>query len=163
MCCGQTEKAYLDGLRRLTPSVTLKPEVKVGSPVQLVRHAQKRRERDPAGFDEFWCVVDVDDFDIDEAVVAARLARISLAVSNPCFELWLILHFNDCTAGLSGAKEAMARLRKCLPNYEKGGLDFASFAGRVADATERAKSLEATGLANPSTGVWRLVELVLSR
>lgn len=163
MCCGQTEKAYLDGLKRLARPVTLKPVAKVGSPVQLVRYAQKLRERDPGGFDEFWCVVDVDDFDIEEAVAAAKAARISLAVSNPCFEVWLILHFDKCMAELSSAKEAVARLRKCLPSYEKGEFDFAIFADGVHRAVERAKALEERGAVNPSTGVWRLVEVVLAR
>lgn len=163
VCCGQTEKVYLEGLKRLVRPVTLKPVAKVGSPAQLVRYAQKLRELDPGGFDDFWCVVDVDDFDIDEAVGAAKAAKISLAVSNPCFEVSLILHFDDCTAGLSNAKAAVVRLRKCLPAYEKGLFDFAVFAEGVTAAITRAKLLDERGEGNPSTGVWRLVEAVLRR
>ncbi|WP_439660927.1 RloB family protein [Lentzea sp. HUAS TT2] len=157
VCCGQTEQAYFDGLKRLSKPVTVKPVVKVGSPAQLVRYAAKMRENDRGGFDEYWCVVDVDDFDIGEAIVEAGATGISLAVSNPCFEVWLILHFVDCAAGLSSPKAAAEKLRRHLPGYTKGMLDFAVLAERVDKAVERAKSL---GAGNPSSDVWRLVEVV---
>lgn len=157
VCCGQTEQSYLNGLKSLSKPVTLKPVVKVLSPAQLVKYAAKRRENDRGGFDEYWCVVDVDQFDIGEAVVAAEAEGISLAVSNPCFEVWLILHFTACTASLAGPKAAAERLRRYLPAYEKGALDFALLAERADDAVDRAKSL---GRGNPSSDVWRLVEVV---
>ncbi|GAB2820391.1 RloB family protein [Lentzea nigeriaca] len=157
VCCGQTERAYLDGLKRLSKPVTLRSVVKVGSPAQLVRHAVKLREKDRDGFDEYWCVVDVDDFDIDEAVAVAVATGISLAVSNPCFEVWLILHFADCTAGIASPMAAAEKLRRHLPRYSKGVLDFALFAERVDKAVARAKAL---GPGNPSSDMWRLVEVV---
>lgn len=157
VCCGQAEQAYLDGLKRLSKPVTLKPVVKVGSPAQLVKYAVKMRQNDRGGFDEYWCVVDVDEFDIVEAVVAAEAAGISLAVSNPCFEVWLILHFADCTAGVSSPKAATEKLRRHLPDYSKGALDFAVLAERVDKAVGRAKAL---GTGNPSSDMWRLVEVV---
>jgi hypothetical protein len=157
VCCGQTEQAHVDGLKRLSKPVTVKPVVKVGPPAQLVRYAAKLRENDRGGFDEYWCVVDVDEFDIAEAIAAAESTGISLAVSNPCFEVWLILHFADCTAGIASPKAAAEKLRRHLPGYSKGVLDFALLAERVDKAVERAKSL---GAGNPSSDMWRLVEVV---
>lgn len=157
VCCGQTEQAYLDGLKRLSRPVTVKTIVKVGSPVQLVRHAVKLRQNDRGGFDEYWCVVDVDEFDVDEAVVEAESAGISLAVSNPCFEVWLIMHFAECAAGIASPKAALEKLRRHLPSYTKGVLDFTLLAERVDKAVERAKAL---GGGNPSSDMWRLVEVV---
>nr|WP_176929800.1 RloB family protein [Lentzea albidocapillata] len=95
--------------------------------------------------------------DIAEAIAAAESAGISLAVSNPCFEVWLILHFADCTAGVAGPKAAEDKLRKHMPGYAKGTLDFAVLAGKVDKAVERAKAL---GAGNPSSDMWRLVEVV---
>ncbi|HUQ55387.1 RloB family protein [Lentzea sp.] len=158
VCCGQTEQAYPDGVKRLSEPVTVKAVVEVGSPEQLVRHAVKPRQNDRDGFDEYWCVVDVDEFDIDAAVAAAEVAGISLAVSNPCFEVWLTLHFADCTAGIASPKAAADKLRKHMPGYAKGTLDFAALAGTVQKAVERAKALKA---GNPSTDVWRLAEVLL--
>lgn len=144
-------------MKRLSKPVTLKSVAKVGSPAQLVNYAVKRRQLDRGGFDEYWCVVDVDDFDIDEAIAAAESAGVSLAVSYPCFEVWLILHFEACNASVASPKAAADRLRKHMPGYAKGTLDFAVLAGKVDKAVERAKAL---GVGNPSSDMWRLVEVV---
>lgn len=52
--------------------------------------------------DECWCVFDVEwpknHPDLSQAVQLANDHGIHLAISNPCFELWLILHFEDQTA-----------------------------------------------------------------
>lgn len=109
VCCGQTEQAYLDGLKRLSKPVTVKTMVKVGSPVQLVKYAAKVRENDRGGFDEYWCVVDVDEFDISDAIAEAGATGISMAVSNPCFEVWLILHFADCARPASPVRKRLPR------------------------------------------------------
>jgi hypothetical protein len=159
VCCGQTEKAYLDGLKRVVHPVTLKPVVKVGSPEQLVGYAAKLRDQGAGSYDEVWCVVDVDDFDIPKAVTAAAKAGISLAVSDPCFELWLLLHFADHRAHVKDAVAACALLAKHVPGYDKK-LDYAAFDAGVVAAIGRAKVLKP---GNPSTDVWRLVEVVLAR
>lgn len=55
-------------------------------------------------------------------------------MSNPCFELWLLLHHADC------------------------------FANGISDAIRRAKALESTGTAyekNPSSSIWQIIEQLL--
>ena len=92
---------------------------------------------------------------------AARSAvGIELAVSNPCFEVWLLLHHVDHKAFVNDGKAACALLNKHVPGYDKK-LDFAVFEAGVEVAVERAMAQAEPG--NPSTGVWRLVELVLRR
>jgi hypothetical protein len=65
--------------------------------------------------DECWCVFDVEwpqnHPHLREAVQLAKDNGIRLAVSNPCFELWLILHFEDQTAHLN-TDQAERRSRK---------------------------------------------------
>jgi hypothetical protein len=93
-----------------------------------------------------------------------RNALDNLAVSNPCFELWLLLHHEDCRVSLPDCRATSARLRKHLPSFDKTRLDFANFAKKVPDAIDRAKALDpmATNhLQNPSTSVWRLVEKIM--
>ncbi|MBB5955685.1 hypothetical protein FHS29_002266 [Saccharothrix tamanrassetensis] len=165
VCCGNTEKQYLDGLKRVARVVTLKTVVKVGSPEQLVGYATKLRDNGSDSYDQIWCVVDVDDFDIAKALLAAAKARVSLAVSNPCFELWLILHFADHSAHLAGYKQARAVLEKHVPGYNKE-LDYSTFHPRIDAAIARAKALglvDPSATVNPSTTVWRLVEAALNR
>jgi hypothetical protein len=106
-------------------------------------------------------VVDVDHFDLAAAASAAQAAEVELAVSNPCFELWLLLHHERCDSSMACCGDVIARLRKCVPGYDKTRLRFEQFAGGVEQAVSRAAALDATGRdhrRNPSTGVWRLVE-----
>lgn len=159
VCCGQTEKQYLDGLRRLERVVTLKAVAKVGSPERLVDYAVRLRDRNADSYDEVWCVVDVDEFDLAKAWTAANKSAVSLAVSDPCFEVWLLLHFTDHTAHIPDYKAARAILAKHVPGYDKK-LDYAAFHPGLDDAIARAKALTP---GNPSTDVWRLVETALHR
>ena len=104
-----------------------------------------------------WCVVDVDDFDIGAATTLAQAEAVELAVSEPCFELWLLLHFADHKAYIANGRAACALLARHVPGYDKK-LDFGQFDEGVEEAIKRAKGL---GPGNPSTDVWRLVELLL--
>ena len=73
-------------------------------PKSLVRNAREEmrrqtRRRPNRDFDELWCVFDVDQHEgLAEAISDARNNSINVAVSNPCFELWLVLHLRDKTA-----------------------------------------------------------------
>lgn len=61
---------------------------------------------------------------------------------------------------MSCCDDVKARLRKCLPGYDKTRLKFDQFADGVEQAVGRARVLDATGRdhrRNPSSGVWRLV------
>ncbi|HTF07791.1 MAG TPA: RloB family protein, partial [Asanoa sp.] len=104
--CGavRTERDHFDGLKKAfgNPSVTVEVRGEGRSPAQLVRRAAAFGARRPGRYDQIWCVVDVDEFDIDAAVVEARRAGVHLAISNPCFELWLLLHHDDCRGALRG-------------------------------------------------------------
>lgn len=86
----------------------------------------------------------------------------NLRVSNPCFELWLLLHFEDCTGHVDGYRDAKRRLTRHIPSYEKGQLTIKDYMKTVGQAISRARSLtiEAQPHTNPSTGVWRLVERI---
>ncbi|MBO0868076.1 MAG: RloB domain-containing protein [Micromonosporaceae bacterium] len=165
--CGAdcTEPQYLRGLRDhvANRAVDLKILTKGRAPQQVVDYARKVRDNSERDFDKVWCVIDVDEFDIDVAEVAARAARIDLAVSNPCFELWLLLHHEDCRTHLPSYDSVCLRLRKYVPRYDKTELDFADYVSGVDVAVDPAKRLEPDGTSygsNPSTNVWKLVELI---
>ena len=162
MCGGlRTEKRYFDGLRRAerNPAVTVVLKTHPKSPTEVVRHARAIRRDNRDDFDEVWCVLDVDDFqDITEATTLARKSGIKVAISNPCFELWLVLHFSYHTAHIS-TRDVQRLLCKHLPGYDKSDLSFADFVSSVGDACERGRQLDPTGAAhdlNPSTNVWQL-------
>lgn len=153
-CEGEaSEPDYINGLTRL-PHVRLKTSVNViidpgqGVPLTLVRRAVDQIA-DPE-VDECWCVFDVEwpqnHPNLDRAVELADAQGIRLAVSNPCFELWLILHFEDQTAFI----ETRAAIRKSQNLDGRTGkrIDPSTYMPRRRAATERATSLVARHLGN---------------
>lgn len=164
VCGGEViEPAYFHGLRRhlrdpaTKSTVTVRPE----DPKRVAAFAARQR----ADYDQIWCVLDVDEFDYSEAIRIARTSKIDLAVSNPCFEYWLLLHFENCDGALTGFRAVEKRLKKHLPTYDKSALRFADYIEGVEEAVRRAKSRSVEEgdehRTNPSTGVWKLVELML--
>lgn len=166
--CGglRTEREYLDSLRRWrhNPAVKIRVLGKGCAPRDLVRHAGNCREQRHEDFDEVWCVFDVDEYPhVSDAVSLARRENILVAVSNPCFELWLLLHFESCAAHLPRYASVLSRLEKHVGGYNKA-VEFVRYQDRVDDAIERARGLDPSGEAygsNPSTGMWRLVERIV--
>jgi hypothetical protein len=128
--------------------------------------AEARRQKDDnLAFDEVWCVHDIDDHPkLDEARVMARDNGIELAVSNPSFELWLILHFRD-NPGAQHRDRMVAILKDLLPGYDKH-VEFGHVVHGYNDAVTRARRLDqmadedGESGRNPTTGVWRLTESI---
>jgi hypothetical protein len=170
VCGGQeTERQYFQGLRDhvRNPAVSVVVRPKVGSPRQLVTYAKKLRDQNRDSYDEVWCVFDVDEFtDVAEAAATARSLGIKVAVSNPCFELWLLLHFAEHRAYVSTYKKLLPLLEKHVPGYSKSLLDFVLYREAYERAGERARKLDPSGqehALNPSTSVWRLTQGITVR
>jgi hypothetical protein len=168
--CGAkaTEKDYLQGLVRHlnNPAVTVRIRAKACWPSQLVDYAVSERDRMREDFEQVWCVFDVDHFDVGGVTAVARRKGIEVAISNPCFELWLVLHFCGHTAYAATYKELLPYLKRHMPEYDKARLDFKDCADGWSDASRRAKRLSPAGReheTNPATGVWTLVDRMASR
>ncbi|XVS61452.1 RloB family protein [Actinosynnema sp. CA-299493] len=165
-----SEPDYLNGLRRLPHiagdvalDIELRPEHSV--PFPLVEQAV-RRAQDPE-VDECWCVFDVEwpqnHPNLVEAVALARRHGVRLAISTPCFEVWLILHHRDHTAFLDTA--GADRLSRQLDGRPGKSLDASVYIPLRAEAVRRAQSLErrherdGTTLPhdNPSSGMHALM------
>lgn len=142
----------------------------------MVEHAvaaKKRDERDAKRgrgkpYDEIWCVFDVDEHpNIAVAQAMAEQNGISLAVSNPCIELWFLLHFTNRFAYLD-RHEAQRLVRTHLGSGKVlHDTALETLVARIDDATARAWKLEekhdgdgSEPGANPSSGIWRLVEAI---
>lgn len=173
---GTTEDIYLNSWhRRFRDHVTLKvADCQYSSPLQIVQLAASRKlqdERDArknrgAAYDEYWAVFDVDSHpNLDEAIQLAERSGVLVALSNPCFEVWLHLHFNDQTAYIDRA-DVQRRTREQL-GCGKRLTDSALSAleSVYLTARERAKKLAEKHVhdgsprnANPSSDVWILTE-----
>jgi hypothetical protein len=157
-----TERKYFTALRHeqwVHPRVTV--VVERGAPIEVVRGAARRR--DQSDFDQAWAVCDVDEYATNEATSAANESGVTLLWSNPCFEIWLLLHHSDCFSFVENAKKAGDRLRAHVKNWDKTALDFALFRDGVDDAVARARKLSPPPDANPSTAVWQLIEALKQR
>jgi len=131
------------------------------------------------GFDEVWCVLDVETpgarESLNRALAKAKEHGITACLSNPCFEVWLLSHFekkarayNDCDAVIARLNKHWAKV--CAEDYRKNDENVY---GRVSDLTQTAienaqwvrdthhGSIEETADANSSTEVYRLVRRLL--
>jgi hypothetical protein len=174
-----TEREYLDGFVRecRNPRVTIRIKGGAGAPKTIVecakelkRQAEKtaRREKDDnLLFDQVWCVFDIDQHpNINDAKQMARDNNMELAVSNPCIELWLWLHFAE-QPGMQHRHKLQAMMKKHVPDYDKH-VQFSDYKNGYADAKRRADQLDTLAVAdhddgrNPTTGFWRLTESIES-
>ena len=143
------------------------------APLTLVRAAAEARERsndEDGEIDEVWCIFDVEQPknhpNLKEAVALARDRGVQVALSNPCFELWLALHFQNQDAPVT-SKVAVG-LRRTLDGSQDKGVDGYKYMPRRDEAARRARSLTTKHRGdgtkfpndNPSSGMYRLLEAV---
>jgi len=170
-----TEPGYFEELRRIYRRVV---DVKIspgGVPKTLVeRAAELKRDGVRAAtaakdenlrYDEVWCVFDIDDHPkIVDAKQQAKDNGIKLAISNPCFELWVLLHFQDQRAYINRRK-LKAECKKYLPGYRKA-LSTELLSPRYDEAVKRERDLDLWQQErgrqdeNPSTGICKLTEAI---
>jgi hypothetical protein len=164
-----TERQYLINLAARFRATSVSVARDHGDPKYLVELAvaqKKRARRQGEAADLIWCVFDADDHErLTDALIQARDNQIPVALSNPCFELWVILHFEEQTAYLD-----RAAARRCVQthirDYDKK-LPFESLVPGAEAAHTRARALEERHLGNgskeyenPSSGMWRFVDAV---
>jgi hypothetical protein len=180
-CEGEkTEPEYLQALKRqpfvkdvAAVDLRVDPRHEGAVPLALVTMAADARSKainEEAEIDEFWCVFDVEwpvnHPNLHDAVNLARSNDIQLAISNPCFELWLILHFRDEGRWLDN--EQASRFRRRLDGSSGKGLDPTKYMPLIKDAARRAARLEERHRLdgtpfphdNPSSGMFSLFAAV---
>lgn len=171
----ETEPGYFWNLRHKERSL-IDLDIKPGGvPKTLVERAvylkrvaekQSKSQRDAnLQYDHVWCVFDVDEHpNVNDAKQQARDNGVDLAISNPCFEIWLLLHFQDQRSHI----DRFALHSECvkyLPMYEKK-VPFEKVHANYEDAVQRTQALDAWQKSrgcqelNPWTGVQRLTELI---
>lgn len=139
------------------------------SPIQVLKKMKSYlRKESLKKTDEAWIVVDKDDWTEDLLKELLQWAKESenhgFALSNPNFEYWLLLHFED-GKGIANSQECLTRLKRYLPSYKKD-IDSRKITLKlIAKAIERAKQRDANQ-ANDlpqmwSTTVYKLVERII--
>ncbi len=169
VCEGETEQEYFDVARihyGLTNAEVIIADNTVGSaPISVVECAV-RRSKEPGGYDKIFCVFDRNghvSFGEARAKIKGMTDRkkkplpIEEAISIPCFEVWVLLHFERTDAPFERCASVIDRVRAYLPGYEKADRGIArQVIAKVETAIANAEWLEARGgenAYNPYTSV----------
>lgn len=103
---------------------------------------------------------------LDGALELARRHGVAVALSNPCFELWIMLHFKDVTRynTSDGAQRELERLGACGYSTVRKHLSYETLRDGFGQARDRAETLRQRApkghRQNPWTDVDRLVGLL---
>lgn len=140
------------------------------SPPELLKAIKKRLEKNELmPGDEAWVVADKDQW-TDEQLGqvhdwAKKHDQYGFALSNPKFEYWLLLHFEDGNA-ITSARQCTSRLRRYIPEYDKEFDAQHITRERIEKAVERAKRRDSPPCTDwprrlGVTTVYKLVENIL--
>lgn len=190
---GKTEEQYFDGIYDLNRSELIRIERLEKADetdtkshpihvIELLNERKKYWEAHGVEPNELWMVVDRDKQNVskdqlNEIIEKCRIEGYNLALSNPTFEFWLLLHLTsielyDRELLLSNSKATVkskkrfleTELSKLLGGYNKNKLHFEKFEKGIKDAVNRAKELSIDNQAiidDLGTSVGLLVEKII--
>jgi len=175
----KTEPGYFNSLWRDLRVRTVKVEIvgRGATPITVVDEAVKKKHEnnrlanrmEAHRYDRVWCVFDVEiphkNVSLAQALDKAKANGIRLAVSNPCFEFWVLLHFERTARLFRDCHDVVCDVRKHVRHYKKGIDLYPSLSDKTTTAIKNAQSVDRHHLpetrpaeCNPSTGVHRLVQ-----
>ncbi|MCW5588593.1 MAG: RloB domain-containing protein [Legionellales bacterium] len=174
----KTEPNYLKGLceyLQLNPANIVIKSCSLGNdPMSIVNFALKEHKRDD--YDRIYCVFDKEHTNYQQAldkISSQNKISIYAITSSPCFEYWLLLHYEDTSkpfhekSNKSVGDQLKSLLKKYIKNYHEANKDiFVITQKHLKQAIIRAKRIdkmqEKNGTDNPSTKVYQLVEYLIS-
>lgn len=169
----RTEREYFALLNSAFSTAKLEciPGKNRSAPKAVLKRMEERLEAEGLEEgDEAWIVVDRDHWEephLDELHAwSQETGNRGFALSNPKFEYWLLLHFED-GAGLRGAGDCDRRLRAYVPDYRKSLASASITESGIREAIRRARSRDKPPASSwprepGQTTVYRLVERILS-
>lgn len=148
----------------------------VGVVEDLLKSA-KQEELDLKDGDMLACFIDVDfkkgrDQELRAAMKLARQNNISVFLSNPCFEIWYLLHFRYSTKLYGSNEEVIKELGCYISDYSKSKDVYNLIENKIDQALLNTKRLESYHLENgtndrlkklPSTEEYKLIEMILEK
>ena len=154
-CEGESEEAYVKYLRtRFRLPIEVVTHI-AGLSITPEHKARYKRGRIVLDSDRDYLM-----YDLDRNDVLSRLEKIegaTVIASNPCLEIWYLLHCEDRRAEIS-SDDCLDRLLRHIPTYRKGGLSRELV--RVLESEGELATARAGGLpdrGNPSTDIPRLI------
>ena len=141
----------------------------------LQRLDDYRQEFDVGEDDELWACIDLDHWaDANHIANLRRVRQMAgqkgyrLAISHPCFEFWILLHFQDSpTSEIGRCADVSAILKGHSPGYSKASIkDLVLTVQQVEQAIERAEKLiseDPFSRDRPSTQMHLILESLRSK
>lgn len=103
---------------------------------------QRKRKSSFEQQDRIWAVFDRDEHPhVEQAIEHCRQSNVGVAFSDPCFEIWLLLHHIDYDSPDDRHHIQKALEKKC-PEYDRKRsktVNYSDFVPRVEDAEKRAE------------------------
>jgi len=171
----ETEPNYFKGLRehlRLNPQNVVICSCPCGTdPKTIVTYAEN--EQKAGDYDRVYCVFDKENANYQIALEKIdNIDGLYAITSVPCFEYWLLLHFEDSTRPYeqkgkkTPGQQLKSAIKKYLPKYtESDKAIFEKTAAHLGVAITRAekidKAQQRSGTDNPSTKVYELVRYLI--
>ena len=155
-CEGETEMAYVKFLRSLYRAPIQVIPKKGKSNISEDYIEKSKNEYVQTDQDKVFLMYDLDVDGMLEQL--QKIPNAELLVSNPCVELWFLLHYQEQKTEISSGK-CIQKLQKFSKEYKKGILseEEKTFLAEKKDlAIERAKNM--IGYQNPSSTVYKLLE-----
>jgi hypothetical protein len=165
-----TEVEYFSQLQEHAVLSPLRFQIKViaptenkSAPNQIIKSLTNfKKEYQIKADDELWMVIDRDRWTVQMLSEIHRQCKqkgIGLCISNPCFELWLILHYQDITTfGADTQELLLANQKQHGQSYAKRYIsdlmenenltDFARLFPLIPNAMENARLLRTFSKAN---------------
>lgn len=148
------------------------------SPAQVMARLESYKQSYDFGEgDRFWLVCDLDHWansghiqNLTEVIRRCRQQEIGIALSSPCFEYWLLLHYQDSPNGeFKLCQPICDLLRSAAGGYDKTKVDRLPLTqDAVMRAVERARAEDAEGDSGViptknQTAVYKIIEDLLSK
>ena len=165
-----TEREYFHMFNSDRTVLHVKVLKDTASDPQNVLKRMKRflRENPLTGSDQAWLVIDKDRWSDSQISPlfewSLTNSSYGFALSNPKFEYWLLLHFEEAT-GIKSSRNCSERLERYLPGYDKK-IEVHKIQPHVQRAVERAEKRDKPPCRdwprNTGTTVYRLVKELLN-
>jgi len=154
-CEGETEETYVKFLRsRYRVPVEIDAKI-AGNRITAKYISNYKQQRLTHPKDKTFLIYDCDVQNIVDKL--HKINKVSLILSNPCFELWYLLHFKNQTTEIS-SEDCISALTKNFKDYQKGILTEKHkeiLPNKKDEAILNPKKL--VELRNPSTNVYVLL------
>ena len=176
----KTERLYFGNFRNHDKYVIHIAKGNDTSPMQMIKSLKKdfsRLEINTSDNDIAACIFDSDidlgkQTEINKCIADAKNQNIEIIISNPCFEIWYLSHFVVSTKYYKN-EDVINELKKYIPDYNKAKNVYPEIYMLTNEAIKNAKALEnhhkdlnrnlGDMRANPSTNVYKMVEVLTSR